>query len=113
MKRRAFFHCVVVFLLLIAQQGAMLHAVWHAYAGQHERASVQATAHQNGSGSPSNQAGLCAFDVAFGQMLGFTHSGGVVLAYMPVAGVRTHDITAPRLHAEVLSPKSRGPPVLA
>jgi hypothetical protein len=111
--RRAFSTAACVLLLLFAQFGALTHATWHAHAGEH----TTDPAHGNGDRArheqlPSGQAELCAFDLAFGQVLGGLHAGGALpLAIM--AGVETLlDLPVSRLRAEALAAKSRGPPVL-
>ena len=104
-----------VLLLLVAQQGALSHAVWHVYKTHHAQAYTAYDydeANPGGSEKPSRLADLCAFDLAFGQVLGGTHSACVPLAFAPAIAERVHDLTALRLHAAALSPKSRGPPVL-
>jgi len=110
MTRRAYLQYFCVFLLLVAQQGALTHAVWHAHDGHHSHAHEQDGAHEDES--PSIQSTLCAFDMAFGQVLGGTHGGTMALAYAPIVLERFHDLTTPRLRAEAVSPKSRGPPAL-
>jgi hypothetical protein len=113
MKRRTLFHCVFAFLLLVAQQGALLHVVWHVHDGQ--LAQVQATHEHatNGNERTSGQAALCPFDMAFGQVLGAMHGDSMVLVHLAATVERFHDLTAPQLHAEALSPQSRGPPALS
>lgn len=114
MTRRALFHCLIALLLLAAQQGALLHAVWHAHDGQqaHQHDAHAHDDHAHDHEAPSGHASLCVFDMAFGQVLGGTHGCGLALAHVPVTVERLHDITSPRLLAEALSPKSRGPPAL-
>ena len=70
---RRFFHCVCVVLLLVAQQGALVHATWHAHEG---RAHAPEHAHDGDHGSPSghsSQGSLWAFDIVFDQVLGGVH----------------------------------------
>jgi len=114
MSRRAFIACLFAFLLLAAQQGALLHAVWHAHDGRHahQHDSHEHDGHAHGDQAPSGHASLCMFDLAFGQVLGGAHDSGLALTHVPVTVERLHDITAPRLLAEALTPKSRGPPAL-
>jgi hypothetical protein len=108
-------HKLCVILLLAAQQGALTHAVWHAYTAHPAQAAAAYQvdgADLGDSNSPSKPANLCAFDLAFGQVLGATHSACIVVGFAPAVAERIHSLTAPRLHAAALSPKSRGPPVL-
>lgn len=123
MMSRRFFHTLCVLLLLLVQQGALFHATWHAsgatqahhLAHGHDGNAVDSDVGPEspaGKGRESGQSSLCAFDLAFGQVLGGTHSGCMSPALVPAVVERIHDLTAPRLHAEAVSPKSRGPPVL-
>jgi hypothetical protein len=118
MMSRRYFHtlytlCVLV--LLVAQHGALTHAVWHVYKAHQAQAyadSDRGDAYLSGRESPSKPVDLCAFDLAFGQVLGGTHSACMPAAFAPAVVERIHDLTATRLHVAALSPKSRGPPVL-
>jgi hypothetical protein len=101
---------VCVFLLLFAQFGALTHAVWHAHAGIHTHHADDNGAHDDEH--PSGQAALCAFDLAFGQVLGGVQSCGALAFALAPAIESFLDLPASRLHAEALSPKSRGPPIL-
>lgn len=112
---RRFFHCLCVFLLLAAQQGALAHATWHAGGAAHNAQVRQGHAHDyNGSDheSPLGQGKLCAFDSAFGQVLGGVQGSCAppVTAELPaaIAGY----IGNPRLDVEAVHALARGPPVL-
>jgi hypothetical protein len=112
--RRAVFAAVCIFALLIAQFGALTHAAWHAHAGQ---SPDLAHGHDYTNGAhedehPSSQADLCAFDLAFGQVLGGVHAGGALPLAMSPGAETLLDVPASRLRAEALAAKSRGPPVL-
>ena len=65
----------------------------------------------HGDEQPSGQASLCAFDLAFGQVLGGVHGSAPPALPMVTVDVAIPDVPASRLRAESLSPKSRGPPV--
>lgn len=113
---------VCAVLLVIAQFGALTHALWHASgeASEHGGISMPVAAHHAGHAhdglshdeQPATQAVLCAFDLAFGQVLGMAHGGGLLPLHVAPATVSIPYVPASRLRAEVLSPKSRGPPVL-
>ncbi len=107
--RSTLFAFACVLLLLIAQQGALTHAIWHA----HQTKTTHSYSALNKHQTPAGQANLCAFDLAFGQMLGTAHGGGTTLTVIAADIERIRDVPVARLHAEALSPKSRGPPVLA
>ena len=112
---RRFFHCLCVLLLLIAQQGALSHASWHAGGGAQGPAGDSGHTYEADSQpeAPRGQQYLCAFDMAFGQVLGGTHNAGMPTALVLPVSASIHDLAAPRPRAAALSPKSRGPPVLA
>jgi len=115
MTRRACINFLCAFLLLVAQHGALTHALWHAghaHDAHQSYAHDQADSYRGKGKIPSGQSSLCPFDMAFGQVLGGTHGVCAPLAFVPAVVERIHDLTTPRLHAEALSPRSRGPPVL-
>lgn len=109
-----------VTLLLCAQFGALSHAAWHAgghaHAAAHDDAALDHFHDHDGAlddESPAGQhAGLCVFDLAFGQVLGGVHAGAPVLLTVSAGLQSFFDLPHARLHAEALSPKSRGPPAL-
>lgn len=109
-------------LLLVAQQGALVHAAWHAGKHTNERLdpvtgqashtpndSRIATGHGN---SDDAQASLCAFDLAFGQMLGGAHGANApaITAELPTASATYHFV--PRCGSDAVPEVSRGPPAL-
>ena len=100
-------------LLLFAQQSALSHASWHAGVNALlKNADGRAQLTGAGQQSPLAKDSLCAFDMAFGQVLGGTHGACAPAAFAPAVVERILDLSAPRLHAATLTPKSRGPPVL-
>ena len=109
---RRYFLCLCVILLLIAQQGALVHATWHASEDAHAHEGHAHDAHGDDV-SPvgrSNPGSLCAFDLAFGQVL-----GGVLGACALPLAVETPAAIAcytfnPRLGCEAVPAHSRGPP---
>lgn len=114
--RARFAPFLLVVLLLGAQYGALTHAAWHAahahdlaHEHTHDRAHDGGDAHE-GDFPASHHAELCAFDLAFSQVLGGVHTCAEFTS--PVAGgaITALDIPASRLKAEALAPKSRGPP---
>jgi len=114
---RRLFHYLCIFLLLVAQQGALAHATWHAggdahvhdgHAHDHDNANERDNHHE----TPSGQSSLCAFDLAFGQVLGGVHgSCAPGSAAELLAAVSTY-IFNPRLGTEAVPAHSRGPPTL-
>jgi hypothetical protein len=112
---RRFFHCICVLLLLMAQQGALVHATWHAGSDARAQASPAQEQQRDGrqdSSRPGSKTSLCAFDLAFGQVLGGTHSPCTPFAFIAAAVECIRDPALPQLRAAALTPKSRGPPVL-
>ena len=110
-----FFHYLCMLLLLAAQQGALVHATWHAGGAAHDVQVRQGHAHDyTGSDHelPLGQGKLCAFDFAFGQVLGGVQGSCApsVTAELPVAVAGY--IGNPRLDAEAVHALARGPPVL-
>lgn len=113
---RRFFQYLFIFLLLAAQQSALVHATWHA-AGDaqqqtlHDTHEQDAQPHQDDN-HDTRQSSLCAFDLAFGQVLGGAHGSCVLpmAADLPtsIAGY----IFNPRLGTEAVPAHSRGPPSL-
>jgi hypothetical protein len=103
--KRGFTHFVSIFFLLFAQQGAFVHAAWHA----RQQAPVQ---HQD-QGKASFQGDLCGLHGAFSQVLGGVQPTAVhhsvpqridkAIAHRPGACVVLE------LHV----PHSRGPPLLS
>lgn len=110
---RRFFHYFCVILLLLAQQGALVHATWHAgedaHAHAHEgHAQEQAGDHESSAGG--SQRNLCAFDLAFGQVLGGVHGAcALPLAVELPAAIASYTFN-PRLGCEAVPAHSRGPP---
>ena len=106
-------------LLLVAQQGALVHAAWHASArldpvtGQASHTPKDSRiGHGRGNSDDDAQASLCAFDLAFGQMLGGAHGANapVITAELPTASATYHFV--PRCGSDAVPEVSRGPPAL-
>ncbi|MEQ1772847.1 MAG: hypothetical protein ABL891_03600 [Burkholderiales bacterium] len=119
---RRFFHYLCIFLLLVAQQGALVHAAWHAGGDAHAHSThghaqendVHDRDHDSDDSdheSPAGQASLCAFDLAFGQVLGGVHGSCAlpVIAELRVA-IASYAFN-PRLGTEAVPALSRGPPI--
>ncbi len=120
--RRALASAVCIVLLVIAQSGALTHALWHVLgeasahnSGLTHVAADDAAAHDDrlhDGELPAGQAALCAFDLAFGQVLGAAPGGGLIALPVVSAAAAIADVPSSHLRAEALSPKSRGPPPL-
>lgn len=124
MSRRVF-HYLCIALLLFAQQSAIVHATWHAGgdAHAHEKPVDDRHAHDHGhdtdglasggydgQGSQGSQGNLCAFDLAFGQVLGGAHGSCVVPNAAELTTVVADHTFNPRLGSEAVPAHSRGPP---
>lgn len=101
---------VLCALVLFAQQAALTHAVWHSAAGEAaQRDDAHAYPHER---APARLAGLCAYDAVFGQVLGGAFATvAAALPNLPVTQAALHSPHASSA-ADVLTPRSRGPPVL-
>ena len=116
MKQRTAISVVCVFFLLCAQFGALTHALSHALGLAGANTDVVAVAQNAGLGTTPQEnepSTLCAFDLAFGQVLGGVHGDGAPLALVSVGSTSALDIPAASRNAEALAPKSRGPPVFS
>ena len=115
--QRRIFHYLCVFLLLFAQQIAISHATWHAlpYSGGDQAHQDQAHDHQYesdaDSSTQSTQSNLCAFDLAFGQVLGGVHGAGAPQITFVLPTVINVFVFNPRLGSEAVPAQSRGPPL--
>jgi hypothetical protein len=92
------------FFLLFAQQGAFLHAAWHAN---------DTTAHQKNKSDGTVQGKLCDLHGAFGQVLGGGHTETpptpLTEQLRETIEYRAHAFVVPALHV----PLSRGPPLIS
>jgi hypothetical protein len=108
--RRALIGVLCAFVLL-AQQAALTHVVWHAASGQSAQYDNDG-AYERQRAPASDLAALCALDAAFGQIL----AGGPAISPSLFVCVRDSQRTADHSRgiaaADVLTPRSRGPPVL-
>jgi hypothetical protein len=108
-----FIHHLCVALLLIAQQGALVHATWHAggdvHAGQSPYEGITQVSPTDDENRDS-QSNLCDFDLVFGQVLGGAQGSSApqITAELPAA-VATY-LFNPRLGTEAVPAHSRGPP---
>jgi hypothetical protein len=99
-----------IFLLLFAQQVALTHAIWHAHGGNSSDVTTPVAAHPD-HGRPGVST-VCAFDAAFGQVLGAVSGGGSVSVprvSAPETPLQSFRALASR---DFLHPLSRGPPPL-
>lgn len=111
---QSIYRYLCVLLLLIAQQGALGHATWHAGGDARAARGNASLAQTQDSGHkvPLGQGTLCAFDLAYGQVMGATHGACIAAAFVPMGVERIQEGAPRQLIATVISPHSRGPPVL-
>ena len=116
--RRSYLQLVCILLLLVAQYGALTHAVWHAHgrvpAPLHTGTGPANTQDYGaaGDGQLPSPSRLCGFDLAFGEVLGGVH--GVCLDFVAVDPDARREAQSMRARhsVEPVSALSRGPPAL-
>ncbi|MDP1537642.1 MAG: hypothetical protein Q8L95_10715 [Burkholderiales bacterium] len=108
-------------MLLLAQQGALTHALTHAAGHAHESvAALHDPAHElpaqvdhDESGGGSAVSGQCAFDLVYSQMLGGVHTGHTL--HFAATGPLAHTVVVAHSRGTTTSVPydSRGPPALS
>lgn len=108
-------------LLLVAQQGALTHALTHAAGHAHESVAeldehVQvssAHADRDESGGRAAVSGQCAFDLVYSQVLGGVHVGHT--PHFAATDVVAHAVFTTQSRGATVSVPydSRGPPALS
>jgi hypothetical protein len=109
LRRNAGAQIVFAFLLLLAQQGALTHEIWHvAKTGSHSNWSVGEPRSQD-----TKKNRLCDLHSALGTVLGAVT--GVVAVAPPAAAPPSSFIASesPAASVSLLAPPSRGPPALS
>lgn len=114
MPARAFWQFVWIALLLVAQHGALTHAIWHAHeylpAHTQESGYESQSSGDRGGGPQSPQSELCGFDLAFGQVLGGVHGACQHFVAPGLAAERPVQPLHARWAAAPIFFYSRGPP---
>jgi len=116
--RTRWLHAVLAGLLLVAQHGALTHALAHGVLHKHGVAiNTNAPAvhdeAQHESAPAGGMAGFCVFDLVYSQVLGGVHAGHVA-AFDAVEHVLVVAATlALRSSVTVVPYYSHGPPVLS
>lgn len=98
-------HWFFVVLLLVAQQGAFVHAAWHAHEGTPAH-------HEKQQGDDSFQSELCTLHGLLSQVLGGTETADFCHAVSPATAETISYVPAARPLLDLLVPFSRAPPVL-
>ena len=118
MNRRLSHHLCML-LLLATQQVALAHAAWHARVQPGKAATYEQDhahphqAHDHGEvghGGSDVQSSLCAFDLAFGQVLGGVHGASAPLVTAELPAVPGSYRFIPRHGSDAVPEISRGPP---
>ncbi len=107
LRRHAALRVVCAFLLLVAQQGALTHDIWHS-AKTASRADLSIT----GDVKDTKKNRLCEFHAVFGTVLGAVHGIVAALPYLEQAETGLVASTTALPDSPRLAPLSRGPPTL-
>ncbi len=107
LRRYAVLRVVCAFLLLLAQQGALTHDIWHsAKAASHAGVSIA------GDAKDVKKNRLCEFHAVFGTVLGAVHGIVAALPYLEQAETGLIARATPLPDSPRLAALSRGPPTL-
>ena len=109
LRRYAVVQIAFAFLLLLAQQGALTHEIWH-FAKSASQVTA-AAADQHGKDAKKNR--LCDLHSALGTVLGAVTG---VVAVAPLAAAQQSSFVAsesPAASVSLLASPSRGPPALS
>ncbi len=106
---------MLVALLLVAQHGALTHALAHAGRSAHADASALHTADSRPvGGAPADVATeMCADDLVYSQVLGGVHAGMVVIPGAAGQALRFSAVPSIRRGTAVVPYDIRGPPSLS
>ena len=107
LRRHAVLRIVCVFLLLLAQQSALTHDVWHS-----AKAASQADVSVAGDAKNVKKNPLCDFHTAFSTVLGAVDAIVAAVPYLGQAATGLVARTAALVKSPRLAPLSRGPPTL-
>jgi hypothetical protein len=99
-----------IFLLVFAQQTALTHAVWHSYTPAAAHAGEALATHPDQGGY--DLVAVCAFDAAFGQVLGAAAERGHRCPHSAVKGETPQSSYRASASRDLLTPSCRGPPSL-
>lgn len=100
-----------ILLLLIAQQGALMHRVWHLHDVLHGHAAANDAAQGHDQDGDDPQSGLCQLHFAAGTVLGALDCAAIVLALSAPRPERAPEFLFSQLAPDVPVATSRGPPV--
>ena len=113
MAKRAF-QLLYVLLLLVAQQGALTHQIWHLRGSlpAQEHHDYARAAQQNGGDERSPQSGLCDLHFALGTLLAGDCPGQPAVALPDLSDWLMAAPVPGRIAQPAEYPRSRSPPVL-
>ena len=114
MAKRAVLQFLLAFLLLVSQQGALVHSVWHLndYLASHGLQSQAGASHDQQSSDPSSQSRLCDLHSALGNLLGGNCGGQIIIAAADIPNSLAPHVAVWRVAQPATTPPSRAPPVL-
>ena len=104
--KRGFMQILLAALLLMAQYAALTHGYKH---WQQDPATIE---QKHDGGKQSSKVRMCDFHCAFTEVLGAAVGTAGVLGIIPQSAERNADPLAHSHTARLLTPLSRGPPVL-
>jgi len=112
--KRAFLQFACIFLLLAAQQSALVHSVWHLndHLVPHELQDQAGTAHDYQNDGQSSQSRLCDLHSALGNLLAGDCVGQPAVAATEIPYSLATHAAAWRVAQPAATPPSRAPPVL-
>lgn len=115
MAKRTVPHFLCALLLLVAQQGALTHQVWHLHdylpAHEHHDGAGAAPGHSDDE-TPSSQAELCIFHVALGSLFAGGCTKQPAIAPAGLSDWLASSAATWRVAQPAVTPPSRAPPVL-
>ena len=114
MAKRAFLHFACALLLLVAQNGALTHSVWHLhehFPAQEQQEFAGAVQHQQ-DGGHSPKSRLCDLHFALGTLLAGDCGGKTAAIPADVLHWLATPTTVWRVAQSTATPPSRAPPAL-
>jgi len=105
---RSLLQLTCILLLLVVQQGALTHQIWHL---QDVVGHVAAHDHEHDQGGDAPQTALCEFHLAASTVLGALDCGAIVLVLSVPPAERASEPLFSQRVAEPPVATSRGPPV--
>ena len=114
MIRRSLLHFTCAILLIVAQQGALTHFVWHLnhHTPGHAYDELSSRSHSPQPNDRKPQPTLCDLHFAMGSLLAGDCAGTSLAAAAQPSSLFTVPSAVWRANHNLLTPPSRAPPVL-